>query len=200
MDHKQFFPLSKYFIGICHIWLDSLNSGLQQREEEKRRWSEGGGSGRREGEGNEAARGGGMVSAHGVWSRQVEESARAVRFSITRNWWCESVNTPAGHRIICQDRTTDPVSTFKHLILTFGSITPALMFKVQRKGGETTDERPFGGCFFLFSFLWDVCNWRCLSLQFVFVFLRKNTCLLSRSFKRALLTCNGGDYRWGSSC
>lgn len=197
MDHKQFFPLSKYFIGICHIWLDSLNSGLQQREEEKRRWSEGGGSGRREGEGNEAARGGGMVSAHRVWSRQVEESARAVQFGITRNWWCESVNTPAGHRITCQDRTTDPVSTFKHLILTFGSITPALMFR-----GETTDERPFGGCFFFFFLFCEMCvigGAYHYSLFFLF-FLRKNTCLLSRSFKRALLTCNGGDYRWGSSC
>lgn len=31
------------------------------------------------------------------------------------------------------------------------------MFKVQRKGGETTDERPFGGCFFFFFLFCEMC-------------------------------------------
>lgn len=41
--------------------------------------------------GVEAARGGGMVSVHWVWSGQVEEFVHA--FCITRTRWCEYLKT-----------------------------------------------------------------------------------------------------------
>lgn len=77
-------------------------------------------------EGDEAARGGGMVSAHWVWSGQVEECVHAC--SITRNRWCEYLKTLpyTGLPVKIGKQTT--VSIFIYLELTFGTITSAALF------------------------------------------------------------------------
>lgn len=70
-------------------------------------------------EGDETARGGGMVSAHWVWSGQVEEYVHAC--SITRNRWFECLKTLPYTGLPAQTgkQTTVSISIYLHHLCRF---------------------------------------------------------------------------------
>lgn len=57
------------------------------------------------------------------------------------------------------------------------------MFKVQRKGGETTDERPFGGCFFLFCEMCVIGG--AYHYSFFFVFFKEKYLFTLKRFQKS---------------